>query len=120
MNTVSDISCDLQATWLSGPRTSFRHCVLNRVERCNHDLGPKVIWIEALTSCSYNAENLVSTSQHIRVLSDSASDGMIDEEERPSLDDCDSSVVEGHDESWDLGNNQASNNGNPPRDNENF
>ena len=91
--TVSQLACCRRTKWYNSP------CVDNQypTRRGNHDLRLKEIWIEVLSACGYDPEEVISASVRAEELSDGDSDSSLNLYEETSI--AASDCSEGDDES---------------------
>ena len=84
--TVSEIACCRKSKWYDGSWIDFKTCR----RTVNRDLRLKEIWMDALSVCGYDPEEVISASVRVEELSDSDIDSSsdLDEEISSSASDC--------------------------------
>ena len=94
-DSASDIACTAAKRWCDG--TAKQWCdgsISGFLYRHNYDLRLKEIWVNALTACGYNAEEVISSSMRIEELSDTDDDSVQAQAREPSSDGPDYFAVE--------------------------
>ena len=84
--TVSEIACCKKTKWYNGSWLDIRYCT----KTVNRDLRLKEIWMEVLSVCGYDPEEVISASVRLEELpdSDTESSSDLDEEINSSASDC--------------------------------